>query len=52
MDNKITRLVWYDSKDHYIEIDYIHKVWVHMRKKDMKEMAWKFGIEMEIRHKR
>ena len=52
MTKKITKLVWYDSKDQYIEIDYIHKLWVRMRKKDMKKLALELGIEMEMRHKR
>ena len=50
--NEITKLIWYNSNESYIEIDYLKEIRVDMKKKHMKSMGWELGIPMEVRKKR
>lgn len=50
--NEITKLIWYNSNENYIQIDYLYEIRVDMKKKYMKELSLEFNIPFEVRKKR
>lgn len=52
MSNDITKFIWYNSRESYIEIDYHMEMFVIMRKKPMKYWAEKLNVPFEVRKKR
>ena len=43
--NNITKFIWFDNSENYVEIDNEKKMMVNMTKKNMKYWADKLGVE-------
>lgn len=50
--NNITKFIWYNSEENYVEIDNKILMMVNMKKRNMIYWAEKLGVEFEIRHYR
>ena len=49
MMNNITKFIYYNSKENYVEINNKMTMMVNMPKRNMEFWAEKLGVEMEIR---